>query len=68
MKIDFFVEPTKGLFEGPFEFVEGVEKGTSSLLSKTAYGVFDITSKISETFGKGRLFFSFSQFHFVTEF
>lgn len=50
---DFFVEPTKGLFLGPDEFLDGVAKGTSSLVSKAFYGFFDSTSKISGTVGRG---------------
>jgi vacuolar protein sorting-associated protein 13A/C len=40
-------EPTKGLLHGPDEFVEGLGKGVSSLVTNVISGSFESVSKIT---------------------
>eukprot|EP01127_Copromyxa_protea_P000018 TRINITY_DN10018_c0_g1_i1.p1 TRINITY_DN10018_c0_g1~~TRINITY_DN10018_c0_g1_i1.p1 ORF type:complete len:2161 (-),score=353.61 TRINITY_DN10018_c0_g1_i1:18-6164(-) len=49
---DFFFEPLQGLVKSPHDFTMGIRKGTTSLLSKSIYGVFGSASKISGTLAK----------------
>jgi vacuolar protein sorting-associated protein 13A/C len=44
---EFISEPTKGLLQGPDEFVEGVGKGVQSLVSNVISGSFESMSKIT---------------------
>lgn len=43
---DFFVEPAKGIVQGPEAFGRGVAKGTSSLVKKTVFATFNSVSKV----------------------
>ena len=45
--IEFFSEPTKGLIKGPREFVGGIGKGVTSLMTGIVSASFDSASKIS---------------------
>lgn len=47
---EFFSEPTKGLIKGPKEFVGGIGKGVTSLVTGVVSAGFDSTSKISGSF------------------
>lgn len=40
-------EPSKGLLQGPDEFVEGIGKGVQSLVSNVISGSFESVSKIT---------------------
>jgi hypothetical protein len=44
---EFFNEPRKGLIKGPKEFVGGVGKGVTSLVTNVVAGGFDAVSKIT---------------------
>lgn len=45
--VEFFSEPTKGFIKGPREFVGGVRKGVTSLVTGIFSASFDSASKIS---------------------
>uniref|UniRef100_A0A7S2NZJ1 Vacuolar protein sorting-associated protein 13 DH-like domain-containing protein n=1 Tax=Leptocylindrus danicus TaxID=163516 RepID=A0A7S2NZJ1_9STRA len=49
---DFFYQPYTSLFKSPNELGIGVVKGTLSLVSHSAQGVFGLTSKMSSAVGK----------------
>ena len=49
----FFMEPVQGLMKGPGAFVGGLGKGTTQLVSKTAFGLLNSVSKITSTVGDG---------------
>ena len=49
----FFTEPVQGLMHGPGAFVGGLGKGTTQLVSKTAYGLLNSVSKITSTVSNG---------------
>lgn len=49
----FFTEPVQGLMHGPGAFVGGLGKGTTQLVSKTAYGLLNSVSKITNTVSNG---------------
>lgn len=49
---DFFYEPAMGIVESPAAFGRGLAKGTSSLLLKTTYAIFDTASKLTGTVAK----------------
>jgi hypothetical protein len=49
---DFFYEPAQGLVSSPKDFGEGIAKGTSSLLKKSVFGVFNTATKITASAGK----------------
>ena len=44
---EFFNEPRKGLLKGPAEFVGGMGKGVTSLVTNVVSGSFDTVSKIT---------------------
>jgi hypothetical protein len=50
---DFFYEPAKGMVKSPEEFGKGLAKGTSSLIKKSTYALFDTASKLTGTVAKG---------------
>lgn len=45
--VEFFSEPSKGFIKGPREFVGGVRKGVTSLVTGIFSASFDSASKIS---------------------
>ena len=49
---DFFYEPAKGMMKSPGEFAKGMSKGTSSLLAKSTFGLFNAASKITGSMSK----------------
>ena len=56
----FFTEPIEGLMKGPGAFVGGLGKGTTKLLSSTAFGLLNSVSKITSTVGDGVAALAFS--------
>ena len=44
---EFFNEPRKGLLKGPAEFVGGMGKGVTALVTNVVSGSFDTVSKIT---------------------
>ena len=44
---EFISEPSKGLLKGPDEFVGGIRKGVSSLVTNFISGGFESVSKIT---------------------
>ena len=50
---DFFYEPAQGLVRSPKDFMEGIAKGTTSLVKNSVFGIFNTASKISSSLGKG---------------
>jgi len=51
---DFFYEPYRGLQQSYYGFIVGMAKGTESLFKNSFFGVFNTTTKITGTLGKGR--------------
>ena len=49
----FFFEPMESLMKKPSDFFSSVGKGTTKLLSMTAFGVLDSVSKITDTVSNG---------------
>ncbi|KAJ1477081.1 hypothetical protein T484DRAFT_1631732, partial [Baffinella frigidus] len=49
---DFFYEPAQGMMKSPGEFAKGMSKGTSSLLQKSTFGLFNAASKITGSMSK----------------
>ena len=56
---DFFKEPANGIVLGPKEFGSGLAKGSSSLVKHSVHGIFNTTSKVSNTIGSGIAILSF---------
>jgi len=50
---DFFYEPYKGLARGPKDFAKGIQEGTVSLVKNSMGGVFNATTGITDSIGKG---------------
>ncbi|KAH7468699.1 putative vacuolar protein sorting-associated protein 13A [Phytophthora ramorum] len=50
---DFFYEPAAGLVTSPQEFVLGLSRGTTSLLTHSLYGAFNAASKVTGTLSEG---------------
>jgi len=50
---DFFYEPASAIVKGPKDFGRGLAKGTTSLIKKTTYALFDTASKLTGTVAKG---------------
>lgn len=48
---DFFVEPFRGIVEGPDGFVCGVGRGALSLLQNASYGVLNSVGRITSSIG-----------------
>ena len=49
----FFFEPMESLMKKPSDFFSSVGKGTTKLLSMTAFGLLDSVSKITDTVSNG---------------
>jgi len=50
---DFFYEPVQGLLISPQGFGSGLARGTTSLVKRSVFGIFNTASKISGSLGKG---------------
>lgn len=50
---DFFYEPAHALVRSPEDLLNGLARGTTSLVQNTLYGIFNTLSKISGSLGKG---------------
>eukprot|EP01097_Dermamoeba_algensis_P001935 TRINITY_DN1760_c0_g2_i1.p1 TRINITY_DN1760_c0_g2~~TRINITY_DN1760_c0_g2_i1.p1 ORF type:complete len:697 (-),score=241.36 TRINITY_DN1760_c0_g2_i1:117-2207(-) len=46
---DFFHEPAEGLTSSPFDFGAGIMKGTSSLVKRSIFGLFNTGEKLTGT-------------------
>jgi vacuolar protein sorting-associated protein 13A/C len=49
--VDFIDKPLEGFARGPLEGMEGILKGTSSLLNKTTQGTFNSIHKVTNNIG-----------------
>ena len=57
----FFTEPIQGLMKGPRDFVGGLGKGTTKLLSMTSYGILNSVTKITGAASDGLAALAFSE-------
>ena len=57
----FFTEPVQGLMKGPRDFVGGLGKGTTKLLSMTSFGILNSLTKITGAAGDGLAALAFSE-------
>jgi len=52
---DFFYEPAAAIVKRPKEFGHALAKGTSSLMKKTTFAIFNTASKLTGTVAKGKI-------------